>query len=327
MTHNEKLKRIEELKKQISKVKGEKDFYQAMNLGLKLVLNGTYGAFCHPAFTVSNTDIANSITSLAREVINYMLDNIEDYFYNKWYLDKDAHSILGSMYISKVDDLYFLHRPDGKIIDKPKKDDPEYSAIQKYMETYNLVHSDFVESDKKEFQLEDKLYPIIHKIFIHDFSNVKPLPTGYSVEPVPTSKAFDAKRGVREVPIIIYGDTDSSSSDTLIRTDKGIYTIEELYNKNIISGSAGNTLKGHESVNCKEKVLNWDENRKIFYTPVKRIIRHKVTKPKWKLKTKSGKEIIVTNDHSMIVFRDGKKLEIKPSQILKTDKILVILEK
>ena len=29
----------------------------------------------------------------------------------------------------------------------------------------------------------------------------------------------------------------------------------------------------------------------------------------------------------MIVFRDGKKLEIKPRDILKTDKILIILEK
>ena len=53
-------------------------------------------------------------------------------------------------------------------------------------------------------------------------------------------------------------------------------------------------------------------------------MRHKVTKPKWKLKTKSGKEVIVTNDHSMIVFRDGKKLEVKPYEIQPSDKILVV---
>ena len=57
---------------------------------------------------------------------------------------------------------------------------------------------------------------------------------------------------------------------------------------------------------------------------MKRIIRHKVTKTKWKLKTKSGKEIIVTNDHSMIVFRNDEKLTIRPSEILKTDKILTV---
>ena len=53
-------------------------------------------------------------------------------------------------------------------------------------------------------------------------------------------------------------------------------------------------------------------------------MRHKVRKPKWRLKTATGKEIFVTNDHSMIVFRDGKKLEVKPYEILKTDKILVV---
>jgi len=73
------------------------------------------------------------------------------------------------------------------------------------------------------------------------------------------------------------------------------------------------------------KVLNYDDNKqKLYYAPIKRIIRHKVSKPKWKLRTKSGKEIIVTNDHSMIVFRNAKKLEVKPSEILKTDKILSV---
>ena len=95
-----------------------------------------------------------------------------------------------------------------------------------------------------------------------------------------------------------------------------------IANNNIKNGSAGVTLKGHESVNCKEKVLNWDND--LYYAQVKRIIRHKVSKPKWKLKTKTGKEIIATNDHSMIVFRSGKKLEVKPSNILRTDKILVV---
>ena len=53
-------------------------------------------------------------------------------------------------------------------------------------------------------------------------------------------------------------------------------------------------------------------------------MRHKVSKPKWRLKTKDGKEIIMTNDHSMIVFRDGQKLEVKPYEILPTDKVLSV---
>ena len=100
-------------------------------------------------------------------------------------------------------------------------------------------------------------------------------------------------------------------------------TIEDLYNK-YLNQPAGVTLKGHESVECDCKILNWDENSKLYYGVPKRIIRHKVTKAKWRLKTKSGKEIFVTNDHSMIVFRDGKKIEIKPKDILPKDKILII---
>ena len=125
----------------------------------------------------------------------------------------------------------------------------------------------------------------------------------------------------------IYTDTDSSCRHTVvsIKRDetKERKTIEQWYNENIKNGSAGVTLNGHESVKTNDKILNWNDN--LYWANVKRIIRHRVNKSKWKLKTKSGKEIIVTNDHSMIVFRDGQKLKVKPSEILKSDKILVVM--
>ena len=56
-------------------------------------------------------------------------------------------------------------------------------------------------------------------------------------------------------------------------------------------------------------------------------MRHKVSKPKFKITTDSGKEIIVTGDHSCIVFRDGKKLVVKAKDINKeTDKIIIVKE-
>lgn len=124
-------------------------------------------------------------------------------------------------------------------------------------------------------------------------------------------------------PSVVYIDTDSVVGDTLIKLDDGReIKIEDLYREGV--SSAGNTINGHESVSISNQVLNWKQDIGLYYTPVKRVIKHKVTKSKWKLKTKSGKEIIVTNDHSMIVFRNGKKMEVKPSEILKTDKILTI---
>ena len=56
------------------------------------------------------------------------------------------------------------------------------------------------------------------------------------------------------------------------------------------------------------------------------MIRHKVSKAKYKIKTKSGKEIIVTNDHSCIVIRNGKQISIKAKDInIKTDKIISVI--
>jgi intein/homing endonuclease len=124
--------------------------------------------------------------------------------------------------------------------------------------------------------------------------------------------------------MVIYNDTDSLAGNSIVKTDDGDMTIEKFYNDNINNGSAGETLSGHESVNTPNKILNWSEEKSLYFAPVKRIIRHKVTKAKWKLKTKSGKEVIVTNDHSMIVFRNGKKTEVKPSEIIRGDKILCV---
>jgi hypothetical protein len=230
---------------------------------------------------------------MGRDVIQYMLKKIEKYFYKEWHLDIKSHQELGIEYIAEKDGKYFLLNRTGENIHYP------HNSLDELITKLNILRSDLKE-DKKELAG----YNILYIRYIHDF---------YSVQPIDKDK-----------PIIIYGDTDSVHYQTVIKTNEGNYSIEDLYNKNISNGSAGITLKGHESVKCQEKVLNYDENKDIYYASVKRIIRHKVSKPKWKLKTKSGEEIIVTNDHSMIVFRDGKKLEVKPSDILKTDKILAI---
>ena len=126
----------------------------------------------------------------------------------------------------------------------------------------------------------------------------------------------------------VYGDTDSCFCDTIIRIKNTLdeyenVTIEELWNRN--EDNLVTILpNGTEIALCEEKILNWDEKNFLHYGNANYIMRHKVTKPKWKLRTKSGKEVVVTNDHSLIVFRDGKKIEVKPREVLKTDKILIV---
>ncbi|MDY0270855.1 DNA polymerase domain-containing protein [Trichloromonas sp.] len=308
MDDREKRQRINELKKLIEQKKGEKDYYKAMQLALKLVINGTYGAFANKYFVCSNADIANSITAHGRDVNQFMMENIEEYFYNKWHNDKDIHNILGVEYIGILNGKYSSFSMDFRQLDYG------YDSLDNLLK-HKTISLD--ELDKYEFEHDD--IKILYQYNVWNFDDVKPLDSN----PI-WGELEDRKKYEGDNQIIVYGDTDSCDKDTIISTDSGDFTIENLYNKNINSGSAGITLKGHESVNCKEKILNWDENKKIYYASVKRIIRHKVSKPKWKLKTKTGKEVIVTNDHSMIVFRDGIKMEVKPSNILKTDKILII---
>lgn len=118
--------------------------------------------------------------------------------------------------------------------------------------------------------------------------------------------------------------TDSVSSDTIVRTSKhpeGI-KIEDFYNEN--KDNVGDTTKaGHESVNTDDTILN-AYNGELYDANIKRIIRHKVSKPKWKIVTSSGKIVYCTADHSLVVIRGGNQVVIKPNELQKGDKVITI---
>lgn len=220
---------LEELEMEIERLKSIKDEYDGLQHSIKIFINSVYGACASIYFVGYNVYVAEAVTLQGQDLIHYANSVLDDYFLNKWHLDKELHQKLGLNYVNKV-----------------------------------LAKT-----------------------------------------------------------IVIYNDTDSVAPDTVLKTSSGDKAIEDFYNENI-SNTGDNTLAGHESVNTSDKVLNWSEEKSLYYASVRRIIRHKVSKAKWKLKTKSGKEIIVTNDHSMIVFREGKKIKVKPSEIKKSDRILCV---
>lgn len=117
-------------------------------------------------------------------------------------------------------------------------------------------------------------------------------------------------------PVSIYG--DSVDRKSIIVTENGEFTIEELY----IKYNKESIRPDKEVIPVNFKSLNWTEERGIYYSNVKNIIRHKTTKKRWKLKA-GGKEILVTSDHSLIVFRDGVKITLKPNEIKSGDKVLI----
>lgn len=122
-----------------------------------------------------------------------------------------------------------------------------------------------------------------------------------------------------DTPVSVYG--DSILGDSVIKTNIGDMTIEDIYNSCDSDSKRNDNSK--EVVNCNLSSLNWTEKRGIHMSKIKNVIRHKVSKKKWKMKV-DGKELIVTNDHSLIVFRNGEKMEIKPSEYKKGDKVLIL---
>jgi intein/homing endonuclease len=83
--------------------------------------------------------------------------------------------------------------------------------------------------------------------------------------------------------------------------------------------------RGNEILTPEIKVKNFKDDL-VGYSDVRRLIRHKVTKEKWLLKTVSGKEVIVTGDHSLTVVRNGKKITLKPKDVnIHTDYIIEVI--
>ena len=121
-----------------------------------------------------------------------------------------------------------------------------------------------------------------------------------------------------ERDIVIYA--DSVDKDSIIRTDIGSMTIEQLFTDGLYNRTGADGTEYHIT---ERKVLNWQHSG-LYYAQPTSVIRHKVTKSRWKIITESGKEIIVTGDHSLIVFRDGQKLSVAAKDVLLTDKVLTV---
>lgn len=124
---------------------------------------------------------------------------------------------------------------------------------------------------------------------------------------------------------ILVHNTDSVDGNSIIRTKKhpeGI-AISKLYDENI-DNPGEITVAGHDSVHTDDCVANYC-NDGVSFQQVKRVIRHKVSKRAWKLKTSDGKEVICTGDHSLVVFRNGEKLVVKPDEIIIGDEVMEIL--
>ena len=102
MTKEEKLNKIESLRNKANQLKREVDYYNALQLALKLILNGSYGAFATPYFVLFNQHVAGTITAQGRDLTKTMDAVNERYWYNQWHIDYELHSRLGIKNVTQI---------------------------------------------------------------------------------------------------------------------------------------------------------------------------------------------------------------------------------
>jgi hypothetical protein len=120
---------------------------------------------------------------------------------------------------------------------------------------------------------------------------------------------------------IVYG--DSVDENTKINTEQypdGIL-IKDLFEKH--RGYQLMNYIGREYIFANDKILTY-ENSDVVYKPMNNMSRHKVNKPMYRIRTESGKELIITEDHSIMIERDGELMQVKPNEILDSDLVLTI---
>lgn len=117
---------------------------------------------------------------------------------------------------------------------------------------------------------------------------------------------------------IIYG--DSVTGDSLIKTDNGIMTIADMFDQCPLHDSVLEKEYGY-GTSCKVIGFDISEDTPVM-SEVSFVIRHKTKKKLYKITTTTGKEITVTEDHSIMVDRNGFTMEVKPTQILENDLII-----
>lgn len=146
-----------------------------------------------------------------------------------------------------------------------------------------------------------------------------------------TGKVFEYLNGDTE-SMTVAGDTDSIIGSSQIYIDGQSDSIENYFtelkyenNDTVITlSNKNNDIKEIVPVN-NHTTYTVDDNKNLISKPVKYIMRHKVTKKLYKIKSPSGKYVIVTEDHSCIVLRNSELLTVKPKEInINTDKILLI---
>ena len=127
---------------------------------------------------------------------------------------------------------------------------------------------------------------------------------------------------------ILYG--DSVTGDALIKLADGrelpIATLFEMFAYKVQSDGDKEYAIPREEIGLDGKpirVLGYNAYEDTApYGEMAYVMRHRTRKKKWRITAENGQQVTVTEDHSLIVDRDGFTLEVKPSDLLETDLLI-----
>lgn len=124
---------------------------------------------------------------------------------------------------------------------------------------------------------------------------------------------------------VIYGDTDSVEGGSVIHIQKdgviSAVTIEDLFNMGELLWT-----EGEKEYSRTDDIKIAHYGNTLDYTNYNYVYRHKVSKKRFKITTDNRKEVIVTEDHSIMVLSDNNMLiEKKPTELEPGDKVITII--
>ena len=93
---------IDELKKEIQKLKSVVDEYNGLQHSIKIFINSIYGACASPYFVGYNIYAAEAVTLQGQDMIHFANSIIDDYFLNMRHKDTQLHQAMGLTKVQQI---------------------------------------------------------------------------------------------------------------------------------------------------------------------------------------------------------------------------------
>lgn len=133
---------------------------------------------------------------------------------------------------------------------------------------------------------------------------------------------LDEKFGLVGGKYVLYIDTDSVTGDSIIEVNGNETSIEEFFN--MVDTSIEYTRSGSEVKRTTGYYTDTvDDSMNVVNRRIKYVMRHKTKKKLYRV-TVGGAQVTITEDHSLIVLRDGQLVDVSVLNLKSGDKLIRI---